>query len=332
LGDIGVIYNRYGILRSHHRTRRPGQTPLAGLGENDDEQQTTHGDGASSGRHGGRRLGGADARRVKSITRKYRATDAQRAQLEKIAAKHIRDLEDLDKTNSVKGRQLQRKIDPLQSKLLVLKKQAADLQGQLRKLQDELLKLEASRKALLKKQAAELDAVITEQQRVVHLANELTRRHTHGLWDDIDDGKRQRVTSVAQDAARTIIRADAKTRRDVERAAVKELTASLVKIIGPTMTEALHEDAVSRAASAYRRIDLTDKQKEQIYALTEKFSDEQVRRHAKIADLEQQLKTLRAELSRTASTALKQTIIEKVLTGEQREQLKPKNAKAQPLK
>lgn len=271
-------------------------------------------------------------RRVKSLARRYRATDAQRAQLEKIAAKHIRDLESLDKANSAKGKQLQRKIDPLQSKLLVLKKQAADLQGQLRKLQDELLKLEASREALLKKQAAELDAVITEQQRVIHLAAELTRRHTRGLWDEIDDGKRQRITSVAQDAARTIVRADDKTRRDVERAAVKELTAALVKIIGPAMKEALHEEAVSKAAGAYRRVDLTDKQKEQIYALTEQFNDEQAKRQAKIADLERQIKTLRSELSRTAASALKQTIIDKVLTGEQREQLKPKNTKTQPPK
>ncbi|NQU39423.1 MAG: hypothetical protein HQ523_05675 [Lentisphaerae bacterium] len=270
--------------------------------------------------------------RVKALARRYRATDAQREQLEKIAAKHIRDLEKLDQANSVRGKELQRKIDPLQSKLLVLKKQAAELQDQLHKLQDDLLNLEASRKALLRKQAAELEAVITEQQRVVHLGGELIRRYTYGLWEEIDDGKRQRVTSVAQDTARTILRADDKTRSDVERAAIKDLTVQLVKIIGGAMINALHEEAISKAASAYRRIVLTDKQKEQIYALTEQFNDEQAKRQAKLTDLEQQVKALRAELSRTAATALKQTIIQMILTSEQREELKPKPAKTQPLK
>jgi len=265
--------------------------------------------------------------RVRSLVRKYRATDAQKKRLEKLAERQIRDLESLDRTNSAKGKDLQRRIDPLQSTLRDLKARTDKAQQELRKLQDEMLKLEASRKALLHKQADELEGVITERQRVVQMADELIRRHVRGLWDIIDDGKRERVTRAAQDAARKIVGAEAKVRRDVERAAVKELTGALVKTIGPAMTDMLREDAINRAAGAYRKVDLTDEQKAKIHALVERFNAEQVKRQQRLVELEAQLKTLRAETSRKASEALKQAIMATVLTPEQRERMKPKEPK-----
>ena len=265
--------------------------------------------------------------RVKSLVRRYRATDAQRARLAKFAAAQRRTLSALDGVNSAKGKDLQRKIDPLQSRVRDLKRQAAKPQEELRKLQDEMLKLEASRKTLLAAQADELEAVITEQQRVVFWSEELIRRHVRKLWDEVDNGKRERVIRAAQDAARKIVRAKPDTRREVERAAVKELIDSLVKILGPAMTHVLREEAVSKAVGAYRRAELTDEQKAKIYDLAVRFNTEQAGRQAKIAELEEQLKQLRLEASRKASDALKQAIMENVLTPEQRQRLKHKPSK-----
>ena len=265
--------------------------------------------------------------RVRSLVRKYRATDAQKAQLEKLAASQIRDLENLDRVNGAKGKDLQKKIDPLQSKARDVKRQNAELEKDLRKLQDEMLKLEASRKALLGKQAAELEAVITEQQRIVLRADELIRRYARGLWEEIDDGKRRLVTRAAQDAAGKIVRAEPGKQREVERDVIKELTASMEKIIGSAMTQSLRDEAIAKAAGAFRRADLTDEQKARIYDLTVRFNAEQVRRQAKLAELEEQVKALRLETSRKAPDALKQAIMEKVLTPRQRERMKPKATK-----
>ncbi len=265
--------------------------------------------------------------RVKSLARKYRVTDAQRAQLAKIGAAQARVLADLDRKNGAKGKDLQRRIDPLQAKLLALKKQTTDLNDQLRALQDEMGKLEASRKALLRAQTAKLEAVITEQQRVVLMGNEMIRRHVRSIWDEIDDGKREKVTRATQEAARTILRAEPETRREVEQTVTKQLTASLVKIIGPAMTEALRQEAITKAVNAYRRVELTDEQREKIYTLTEEFAVRQAKRQEKVAALEEQVKALRAEQSNKAAAALKQKIIDTVLTDEQREKFKPKTGK-----
>ena len=265
--------------------------------------------------------------RVRSLVRKYRATDAQKAQMEKLAATQIRDLEGLDRVNSAKGKDLQKKIDPLQSRALDIKRQNTELEKNLRKLQDEMLKLEASRKALLGKQADALEAVITEQQRVTLRANELIRRYSRGLWDEIDDGKRQRVTRAAQDAARKIIRAEPGKQREVERDVIKELTETLEKIIGSAMTQSLRDDAINKAVGPFRRVDPTDEQKAKIYDLTVRFNAEQVRRQAKLAELEEQVKELRLEVSRKAPDAIKQVIMDKVLTPQQRERMKPKTSK-----
>lgn len=265
--------------------------------------------------------------RVRSLARRYRVTDAQQAKLARIAAVQIRDLEKLDRHNGARGKDLQRRIDPLQARFLGLKKQTEDLQNQLRALQDEMQKLEDSRKALLGKQAAEIGAVVTEQQRVVHGGGEFIRRYTRGLWDEIDDGKRRDVTRAAQDAARKIIRADPEKRREVERATVQELTDALVKIIGAPMARALRQEAINKAVGVYRRLDLTDEQKEKIHALTERFNIDRAKRQRKIDELEEQVKGLKLESTRTAPDALKRTVMEKILTPEQREKLKPKAPK-----
>ena len=265
--------------------------------------------------------------RVKSLSRKYRVTDAQRAHLARIGAAQARALEDLDRTNSAKGKDLQRRIDPLQAKLLAMKKQTTLLSDQLRTLQDEMFKLEASRKALLRMQAAQLDAVITEQQRVDLAANDLIRRHVRGRGEVIDNGKRAKVTAAAQQAARTILRAEAAARRETEQAALKQLTDALVKIIGPAMTRALREDAVNKTMGPYRRLDLSDEQKAKIFALTEQFAAQQAKRQEKVEALDEQIKALRSEQSSEAPAKLKQTIIETVLTAEQREKFKPKTPK-----
>lgn len=275
----------------------------------------------------GRRTTQFVERRIKSLARKYRATDAQKARLAKLAAAHIHALEALDRVNSERGKDLQRKIDPLQSKLPDLKRQAAEQQAKLRRLQDEMQKLENDRKALLARQADELEAVITEQQRMAYRANELIRRHVRKIWDELDDGKRQRVTRAARDAAGKIARAEPKTRRDVERAAVRQLIDALEKIIGPAMTGALREDAINRAIGPYRRANLTDEQKEKILDLTERFNAEQAKRQSQVADLEAKLKSFRLELSRKAPSALKKAVMEEVLTPEQRRKFKPKAPK-----
>ena len=242
-------------------------------------------------------------------THHYKLTDDDQARIKKILTAQHKDIADF---NKIHGPQI------------------AAVDEQIKKLRDEISKLEASKevhaKALSELELdhqAELDKAFTDEQKAARLATYLKGYATASFWKFLPKDVQATVDQQCQAAAMELISAGSSKSHTALRDASRKLRATLDKTLTPEVRQAAETQQMQEyTMRSFARYKLTEDQKARIGELCAKSVKDRLAISGRYRQLSEDLDAMRRTMyksrSNSYSHAIRTEVVEKVLTEEQR--------------
>jgi len=248
--------------------------------------------------------------------KQYKLTDDQKAKAEKVLIAQYKDLMDFDKTRGPKIKAIDDQIAGVNKKIDELNKEIAALARQKAVYSKARAELRLDHKA-------ELDNVLTEQQRIAITVNYLKSRTVGRHWGGFSEAQKAKLTEQFEAAALKVIQAGPAESEKVLYAVRKEMQSVVGKLLTPDIRQAGEtKHLADSTVRAFYRIKLTDSQKDQIRQLCDKAIKRKAELYAQYKQLDKDRDAVRKSMYQYSSSdyyrKLRKEISEKILTEEQR--------------
>jgi hypothetical protein len=244
---------------------------------------------------------------LRDLDTRYKLTDGQKTQLTALLKTHIEQEAAWNQANEAKLKAL------------------AD---QDKKLAEERKALDDARAAMKAEQAKAIGGVVTPEQKLAAVMNELLSRDAGRYLAVLDDSAKSKVNESAKVAATDLLgitESDAKKRRDAETAVLGKMREA----VGGVITTEVRQkgDAAALYGSVtrgLRNVKLDANQEAKVKAMCEAVAKQKLDLASEQATLSKKLDDMRVKQQAKPEPDLQKRIVEEILTAEQKDAMQGK--------
>jgi hypothetical protein len=208
------------------------------------------------------------------------------------------------------------------------------LDEQAKKLAEERKAVDDSRAAMKAEQRKAIETVITPEQRLAAVMNELLSRDAGRYLAVLDDSAKGKLNDAAKTAATDlmgIVETDAKKRRDAEAAVLAKMREATAGVVTTEVRQKGETGALYGSVTrSLRNVKLEADQEAKVKALCEAAAKQKLDLASEQALLGRKLDELRAKQQGRPEGEIQKRIVDEILTAEQKDAMqgkaKPKTA------